>query len=160
MGRGTFRYPRLPQAPSSLALDTSRDGESTASMHHSSSLLRVSGGMLLGTGLSEQNLHLPMCLSEFFLVADPCQGSGASGTGSTVGAGLVMRRDGLGGEEKGTAKWNSPVKQQWRIGESWQGFQEKGRGLRWSLGSENHGNEGVTEEYQLKLKHQERGLGV
>lgn len=51
-----------------------------------------------------------------------------------------------------------PGKLHWRTAENWPGLQGKGRGLSW--GSENHGNEGVTEEYQLQLRHQERGLGV
>lgn len=56
-------------------------------------------------------------------------------------------------------RWDSPgAKQKWRIRKNHQGY--RGRRTEMETGSEKHGNEGAAKEYLLKLKHQERGLGV
>lgn len=75
-----------------------------------------------------------------------------------MAAGLVMGRAGSRGEMRIT-RWDSlGVKHKWKIQENHRGY--RGRRTEMETGSEKHGNEGAAEEYLLKLKHQERGLGV
>lgn len=112
-----------------------------------------------GAGLTALDPRLAANPSVFVLEPDPQRGPGAP-LALHLQWELLCCSAGTGGGESGPVTWDSPVKQHWRAGENCWGVQGKGRGLRRSLGSENHGNEGVTEEYQLQLKHQESGLGV